>query len=151
VTWHDGVRFNATDVKFTYAAAISSEVGNTWLNNILGSADNIQVVNEYTVKFTLPLAYPNFVSDILTVPILPSHVLQNVEYNNWKTHPFNTAASSYVVTLPQVTSSPSATATSATSFFDQYGIYTLAIVIVIVVIVGLVFVFRQRSKAKAKK
>ncbi len=139
VTWQDGEKFSAKDVKFTYDS-VMNDVG---LTSTLGSADNIQVVDEYTVKFTLPVADPNFVSDVLFYPILPAHILQSVAYDDWATHPFNTAANTYTVTLNQA-----ATATT-NGFFDQYSIYIAALVIAIVII-ATALVIRQRRKPKTK-
>ena len=142
VTWHDGEKFSATDVKFTYDT-LMNKADNTWLTSILGSADNIKVVDEYTVKFTLPVADSNFESNILTYPMFPAHILQGVAYEDWATHPFNTAANNYTVSLTQAT-----TATTY-GFFDQYGIYIIALVI-IVIIIATALILRQRNNHKTK-
>lgn len=107
VTWHDGVKFNATDVKFTYDSAMSAELASpvgAYLNGVFGSPDNIQIVDEYTVKFSLPKPYAYFVESILSRTgygmMLPWHVLKDVPLSDWKTHPFNTASGSYTVNTP---------------------------------------------------
>jgi len=104
VKWHDGVEFTAEDVKFTYEAAMADELGSqtgAFIKAIIGSADNIEVVNDYQVIFHLPEPYAYFISGLLgaatTGWILPKHVLENVPYDDWRSHPFNTGDGSYTV------------------------------------------------------
>jgi ABC-type transport system substrate-binding protein len=110
VTWHDGVKFNATDVKFTYASAMAADLASpvgAFVQEILGSEDNIEIVDEYTVKFHLPNPYAYFVESILARTgygmMLPWHVLKDVPYADWKTHTFNTGEGSYTVNTPSGT------------------------------------------------
>ncbi len=104
VMWHDGTEFTAEDVKFTYAAAMDDELASqtgAFIKAIIGSADNIEVVNDYQLIFRLPEPYSFFISGLLgastTGWILPKHVLENVPYDEWRTHPFNTGEGSYDV------------------------------------------------------
>ena len=104
VKWHDGVEFTAEDVKFTYAAAMEEDLASqtgAFLQEIIGSADNIEVVDPYTVVFHLPNPYAFFLTGIIgssTVGwILPKHVLEDVPYDEWRTHTFNTGEGSYTV------------------------------------------------------
>jgi ABC-type transport system substrate-binding protein len=100
VTWHDGVAFTADDVKFSYDAYFNDDIGSpigAFMKDIIGSADNVVVVDPTTVKFNLPSPYAYFVETVLTYYIIPKHVLENVPAADWKTHPFNTASGSYTV------------------------------------------------------
>ncbi|MDH5450983.1 MAG: ABC transporter substrate-binding protein [Candidatus Bathyarchaeota archaeon] len=110
VTWHDGVKFNATDVKFTYEAAMSPELASpvgAFVEAIIGSVDNIEIVDEYTVRFHLPEVYayfPTFLNNEEGYSmILPWHVLKDVPYADWRTHTFNTGEGSYDVDTPSGT------------------------------------------------
>jgi len=50
VLWHDGTEFTAADVKFTYASAMADELASNtgaFVKAIMGSADNIEIVNDY--------------------------------------------------------------------------------------------------------
>jgi ABC-type transport system substrate-binding protein len=93
ITWHDGAQFNATDVKFTFDAlqddtlAVDNEA---FVKGIIGGKANVAIVGPYTVKFTLPVPYAYFVQNILTLPIIPAHVLQSIPYTSWRSNPFNT-------------------------------------------------------------
>jgi ABC-type transport system substrate-binding protein len=104
VKWHDGVEFTAEDVKFTYESAMAEELASiygSFLSEIIGSPDNIEVVDPYTVKFNLPQPYAYFLSGIIGSAtngwMIPKHVLENVPYDEWRTHTFNTGEGSYTV------------------------------------------------------
>jgi ABC-type transport system substrate-binding protein len=47
------------------------------------------------VVFHLPKPYAYFVPNILGFNIVPKHVLENVPYDQWRTHTFNTGVGSY--------------------------------------------------------
>jgi ABC-type transport system substrate-binding protein len=101
VKWHDGVEFTAEDVKFTYEAATSDELASQYgqfAKSIIGSADNIEIVDDYTVIFHLPETYAYFVSGLLSEgygEILPKHILGDVPLSEWASHPFDNAVGSY--------------------------------------------------------
>jgi ABC-type transport system substrate-binding protein len=109
VKWHDGVEFTAEDVKFSYEAAMAEELASpvgAFVTQIVGSPDNIVIVDDYTVKFNLPAVYSYFVENILAAPgygyMIPKHVLADVPYAEWKSHLYNmpNGADSYVVDTP---------------------------------------------------
>ena len=101
VKWHDGVEFTAEDVKFTYTAAMADDLASNagaFVKEIIGSPDNIEIVDDYTVKFHLPAPYAYFDSSILAEGygyMIPKHVLENVPYSEWRSHTFNTGEGSY--------------------------------------------------------
>jgi len=101
VKWHDGVEFTAEDVKFTYTAAMAEELASNtgaFVAQIMGSPDNIEIIDNYTVKFNLPEPYAYFASGILAEGygfMLPKHILENVPYEEWRSHTFNTGEGSY--------------------------------------------------------
>ena len=100
VKWHDGVAFTADDVKFTYDSAMNPDIGSgteAFFADVIGSPDNVVVVDPLTVKFNLPKPYAYFVERILSNYMIPKHVLEGVPAAEWKEHPFNTAARSYTV------------------------------------------------------
>jgi ABC-type transport system substrate-binding protein len=102
VKWHDGVEFTAEDVKFTYTAAMAEELASNtgaFVSQIVGSPDNIVIIDDYTVQFNLPEPYAYFTSGILAEGygyMLPKHILENVPYEEWRTHTFNTGEGSYI-------------------------------------------------------
>lgn len=104
VYWHDGVEFTAEDVKFTYTAAMAEELASNtgaFVSQIIGSADNIEIIDDYTVKFSLPEPYAYFETGILAEGygfMLPKHILENVPYEEWRSHTFNTGEGSYEAT-----------------------------------------------------
>jgi len=104
VMWHDGTEFTAEDVKFTYTAAMDEDLASqtgSFVKAIMGSPDNIEIVDPYTVIFRLPEPYAYFISGLLgsgtTGWMLPKHVLEDVPYDDWRGHTFNTGEGSYDV------------------------------------------------------
>jgi ABC-type transport system substrate-binding protein len=102
VKWHDGVDFTAEDVKFTYTAAMADELASNqgaFVKSIVGSPDNIEIVDDYTLIFHLPAPYAFFASGLIsegtTGWMLPKHVLENVPYDEWRSHSFNIGEGSY--------------------------------------------------------
>ena len=100
VTWHDGAPFTADDVKFTFDSymndAVASPTG-AFVKDIIGAPENVEVVDSKTVVFRLPKVYAYFVESILSIFIVPKHVLEGVAPEDWKTHVYNTASGSYTV------------------------------------------------------
>jgi len=101
VKWHDGVEFTAEDVKFTYTAAMAEELASntgSFVAQIIGSPDNIEIIDNYTLKFNLPEPYAYFASSILAEGygfMLPKHILENIPYEEWRSHTFSTGEGSY--------------------------------------------------------
>jgi ABC-type transport system substrate-binding protein len=79
---------------------LASQLG-AFVKQVIGSPDNVKIIDDYTVEFDLPDPYAYFVTSILDRTgygmMLPKHVLENVPLSEWKTHPFNTASGSYTV------------------------------------------------------
>lgn len=102
VKWHDYLTctpqptcgdFTATDVKFTYDAVMDPDVGSpvqAFYEGIIGGKSNVTVVDPNTVQFSLPTPYAYFVENILTLPILPQHILSLIPLADWDTSSFNT-------------------------------------------------------------
>jgi len=97
-TFHDGVEFTADDVVFTYTAAQSDGLASQYggfLKQIIGGAENVVKVDDYTVQFNLPETYAYFPEVILNTFMLPKHVLENIPYDQWRSNTFNTCEGSY--------------------------------------------------------
>ena len=92
VTWHDGIPFNATDVKFTFDSiqddALAAPI-ESFAKGIIGGKTNVTIVDPMTVKFSLPAPYAYFVQNILTYAILPQHLLKSVPLASWAKSLFN--------------------------------------------------------------
>jgi len=60
VYWHDGEKFTAHDVKFTYDAMLNEQVNSPRRADFAGlvESENIVVVDDYTVRFTLNRVVP---------------------------------------------------------------------------------------------
>ena len=76
VRWNDGTKFTARDVKFTFDAIYDDRVPNSARDIFIidGQKIQVEVIDEYTVKFTLPAPFAPFLGS-LGIDILPEHVL----------------------------------------------------------------------------
>jgi len=75
VTWHDGTKFTADDVVFTFN--YSKEHPYQWVDNSL--VESAEATDEYTVKLYLSQPYAPFLQDVAgTQPIIPKHIWQDV-------------------------------------------------------------------------
>ncbi len=85
--WQDGMRLTAKDVVFTVGLIKNPSVRST----IAGWSDiKASVVNDTTIIFTVPAVYAAF-EHALTFPILPEHVLNNVEPSNLRENSFSSS------------------------------------------------------------
>lgn len=87
IKWHDGEIFNADDVVYTIGL-IENPDTRTSLSQIWRGV-TIDKVNDYEVKFTLPNPFPEFL-DVANQPILPKHLLGEIDPKNIKVAEFNT-------------------------------------------------------------
>jgi peptide/nickel transport system substrate-binding protein len=79
VTWFDGERFTADDVVFTYNDIIYNEditAGMRDLLTIEGKRIKVEKVDDYTVRFTLPVPYAPLLRHVGTA-IMPKHILED--------------------------------------------------------------------------
>lgn len=88
VVWHDGEKFDADDVLFTYETIKNADVGSSLSSSWQGVAVN--KIDEYTVRFVLPNTLSSFKYS-MTNGIVPEHVLSGVEPADLRSSTFNTA------------------------------------------------------------
>jgi ABC-type transport system substrate-binding protein len=93
ITFHDGVRLSAEDVNFTLKAYMTPVLESPLyqlFRSVFESNSSITMgSNNYTIQIRLPRPYA-YIMDLLSVPILPKHVLEQIPYTSWRTSPFNT-------------------------------------------------------------
>ncbi len=77
VKWHDGEPFTADDVIFTFQAIYDEKVPNSLkdIASIDGKPFEIEKVDDLTIRFTLPKSFAPFLSAIMTIPVIPEHIL----------------------------------------------------------------------------
>jgi ABC-type transport system substrate-binding protein len=89
VYWHDGEKFTANDVVFTYTAIGIPEVGSVYAD--LGDAiEEVVAVDDYTVEMKFKEPFAPGISRMSWLGIIPEHILGSVPYEDWQTHPFST-------------------------------------------------------------
>jgi len=78
VTWFDGEPFTADDVVFTYNDIIYNDDITSGMRDLLtieGKRIKVEKVDNYTVRFTLPVPYAPLLRHVGTA-ILPKHILE---------------------------------------------------------------------------
>ncbi len=85
VKWHDGESLTADDVSFTIDL-IKNEATNSTITG--WSNISVKVIDAQTIQFTLPSIYAAF-DHALTFPILPKHILDNVEPSQIRENTFS--------------------------------------------------------------
>ncbi len=77
VRWNDGKPFTARDVAFTFKAVFDDRVPNSakHILTVDGQPIQIDVLDDYTVRFTAPRPFAPLLDAIRSVDILPQHIL----------------------------------------------------------------------------
>lgn len=96
VSWHDGRPFSARDVEFTYATLALSEEYPGTRSDEFSLIKEIQVLDDFTIKFRLNASSGPFLNK-LTQPIIPRHIYDpevavgadKVSIGNMAKHPRN--------------------------------------------------------------
>lgn len=81
VTWHDGTPFSADDVLFTIRTIQNNQIGDA-AQQALWQSVLVDRIDDTTVRFTLDAPYAPFVT-AARVPILPAHLLGDVDPADW--------------------------------------------------------------------
>lgn len=87
VLWHDGERFDADDVLYTYKTIQNSDARSPLYNS--WRSVNVKKIDDYKVQFELPNIYSAFHYS-LTNGIVPEHVLGPVQAEELRSSLFNT-------------------------------------------------------------
>jgi len=76
VTWHDGTKFTADDVVFTFD--YTRQHPYQWVDNSI--VKSAEAIDEYTVKLYLSKPYAPFFQNVAgTQPIMPRHIWEGIE------------------------------------------------------------------------
>jgi len=92
VTWHDGEPFTARDVKFTYDTILDPDVNSPRRADIADvlTRDQIEVLDDYTIRFTLSQVDASFLVTKCSYGIIPEHILGGLTPDEFNTAEFNT-------------------------------------------------------------
>ena len=89
VLWHDGERFSADDVLLTMQLLGDDGFdGDESLRRFWHSVE-VEKITDYIVRFRLAQPLASFISNYLTIGILPAHALAGTPASALATHPFN--------------------------------------------------------------
>lgn len=82
ISWHDGAKFSARDVKFTIESIMNEKV-NSPLRPNFSLVKSVEVRGDYAVRVTLAKPYPALL-DSLSVGVIPFHLLNGKDLNTAK-------------------------------------------------------------------
>ncbi len=88
--WHDGVKFTADDVMFTLDLILDPEAGYGSAKFIKTNGITWKKIDDNTVQINSEKFNPLFVSELLTIPVVPKHTLEKLEPSKIKTSIYNT-------------------------------------------------------------
>jgi len=86
VLWHDGEKFKADDVIFTFERINIPETKTPIYFNFKGA--KVEKIDDYTVRFTLSESFAPFLES-LTIGILPQHIWENIPPENMSLAEYN--------------------------------------------------------------
>jgi peptide/nickel transport system substrate-binding protein len=92
VTWHDGEPFTARDVKFTYDTILDPDVNSPRRADVADvlTPEQIEVLDDYTIRFTLSQVDASFLVTKCSYGIVPEHILGGLTPDEFNTAEFNT-------------------------------------------------------------
>jgi len=87
VAWADGAPCTARDVRFTWLLQTDTTIA--WSGRDLKDRiSDVEVIDDYTVRFHFTRRYPNQLMDANDGVIVPEHLLKGVPRDRFDTHPF---------------------------------------------------------------
>ena len=84
--WSDGTPVTAGDVRFTWTAQTSPDVGWTGASAFKEHVKDVEVIDARTVAFHFDRAYPEMLADAVEGGIVPEHVFGKVPFASWRTY-----------------------------------------------------------------
>lgn len=90
VHWHDGQKFSAKDVEFTYQKLISPDVRTPYSGDF-ERVKSLEVLDDYTIRVSYKEPFAPGLSS-WSMPILPKHLLEKEDFNTTRfaRHPIGT-------------------------------------------------------------
>lgn len=89
VTWHDGEKFTADDVVFSYSIALHEDYTGA-RTSYFSSIEKIEATDDYTVEITFNTPDAKLLPIALAFNVLPEHILGDVPNADLANHDFNT-------------------------------------------------------------
>ncbi|MFC1735984.1 peptide-binding protein [Candidatus Hydrogenedentota bacterium] len=92
VKFHDGVPFTANDIAFTFDRINDPKVDAAHLKHYFRDVKSLEVIDDYTVKFTYSEPYWKAIYTLGFMPIIPKHIFEKGDFNNHPNgrHPLGT-------------------------------------------------------------
>lgn len=94
VTWHNGEKFKADDVRYTVDVLINNEIDSIYKSNV-SNISSIEVMDEKTVAFTL-IEADSYLLSKLTFPIISKNYFAGQDLNNESNNLMGTGPYKYI-------------------------------------------------------
>ncbi len=95
VTFHNGDPFTADDVVFTFDRVMKQDIGAPRRFATAGIS-SVEKVDDYTVRFNMPAAWPPLLQSLVHVPIVPKNYVQKVGDKGFAAAPVGTGPFKFV-------------------------------------------------------
>lgn len=92
VRWHDGAPLTAADVAFSYSLYLDPELGHPAAEKLAGVVTGIEDVGPGELRIATSEPYVDLPLVLGRLPVVPEHVLGNVEIADLAEHPASTGA-----------------------------------------------------------
>jgi len=86
VTWHDGTKFTADDVIFSFDATVAEDSLSVRRADVLSVLDKYEKVDDHTVNFVakeVMATFPFFDKTVGQVGMVPKHIWESVKFADW--------------------------------------------------------------------
>jgi len=89
VTFHDGSKFTAEDVKFTFETILKPDSGHAYRAGFVKSLDHVEVVDPHTARFVLKQPWPGFFTTARygLAPVVPKAYYEKVGAKGFQEKP----------------------------------------------------------------
>jgi peptide/nickel transport system substrate-binding protein len=82
-TWSDGVPVTSRDLLLSWRAQTSEALGWLW-SDITDKIEQVQALDEHTVRYTFSQRYPYQLMDVNDGPIVPAHAWGEIPFEAWE-------------------------------------------------------------------
>jgi peptide/nickel transport system substrate-binding protein len=90
-TWHDGTDVTADDVRFSFDAALSEDLGYFYRSSIVALVNSYRVIDPDTFELIATEPIATFVHDVPgTIYVMPRHLWQEIAFEDWANDPGST-------------------------------------------------------------
>jgi peptide/nickel transport system substrate-binding protein len=95
VKFHDGHELTAEDVKFTLDSVMDPELASPRIHEF-EKIESVEIIDDYTIKVVLKEPHAPFLVDVMPIPIVPKHYVEEVGWEEFSRNPIGTGPYKFV-------------------------------------------------------